>query len=157
MYNRLIKFMASGLGVGYFPVAPGTVGSLLGVGYWWSLTLLLPWAHWLVFVVGVLFAVWCAGEAAEILRRPDPSCVVIDEIAVMPLALAGLAMRPWPILIGFACFRLFDIWKPPPVRQAQDFSGGVGIVLDDLIAALYACGATHLILWAAMRITHHKF
>ncbi len=157
MYKRLIKFIASGFGAGYFPVAPGTAGSLLGVGYWWLLTLLLPWAHWLVFVAVVLFAVWCAGEAAEILRRPDPSCVVIDEIAAMPLALAGLAARPWPIIIGFACFRLFDIWKPPPVRESQHFSGGLGIVLDDLLAALYACGAAHAILWTVARISHRTF
>ncbi len=154
MRNRLIKFLAAGFGAGWFPVAPGTVGSLVGVGYWWLLCRCNPWAHWLIFAAGVLFAIWCAGEAAEILRRPDPSSVVIDEIAAMPLALAGLAMRPWEILLGFVCFRVFDVWKPPPVRQAEDFSGGLGIVLDDLLAALYACGAAHAIIWAVARLAH---
>ncbi len=100
MRKRLIKFIASGFGVGYAPVAPGTVGSLLGVGYWWLLTRGNVWVYWLVFAAGVVFAVWCAGEAAEALRRPDPPCVVIDEIAAMPLALAGLGVQPWKIVVG---------------------------------------------------------
>jgi phosphatidylglycerophosphatase A len=157
MRERLIKFIATGFGVGYAPIAPGTVGSLLGVGYWWLLTRGNVWVYWLVFAAGVAFAVWCAGEAAEALRRPDPPCVVIDEIAAMPLALAGLGVQPWKIVVGFLWFRLFDVWKPTPVRQTQAFSGGVGIVLDDLLAALYACGATHAVVWAVERIGHRSF
>jgi phosphatidylglycerophosphatase A len=152
MRDRLVKWIASGFGAGLVPVAPGTAGSLLGVGYWWLLTRASPWAYWLVFAAGVVFAVWCAGEAAELLRKPDPPCVVIDEIAVMPLVLAGVGMHPWQIVVGFLWFRLFDIWKPTPVRQAQAFSGGLGIVLDDLLAACYACGATHAVIWAVARM-----
>jgi len=157
MRDRLIKFLASGGGAGWSPVAPGTVGSVVGVGYWWLLRQGNAWAYWLVFAAGALFAVWCAGEAAELLRRPDPPSVVIDEIAAMPLALAGLAMRPGEILLGFVCFRIFDVWKPAPVRQAEHFSGGLGIVLDDLLAALYACGAAHAVIWAAARLAHRPF
>jgi phosphatidylglycerophosphatase A len=157
MRNRLIQFIASGFGAGYAPVAPGTVGSLLGVGYWWLLTRGNVWVYWLAFAAGVVFAVWCAGEAAEALRRPDPRCVVIDEIAAMPLALAGLGVQPWKIAVGFVCFRAFDVWKPAPVRQAEIFSGGIGIVLDDLFAAVYACGATHAVVWVVERIGHQSF
>jgi len=147
MRDRLIKFVASGFGVGYLPIAPGTAGSLLGVGYWWLLTRSQAWVYWVAFVVVLMFAVWCAGEAAEALRKPDPPCVVIDEIAVMPLVLAGIGIVWWKIALAFVLFRLFDVWKPPPVRQAQDFTGGLGIVLDDLLAAVYAWVATHWILW----------
>jgi phosphatidylglycerophosphatase A len=147
MRERMVKFFATGFGVGYLRTAPGTAGSLLGVGYWWLLTRGNPWIHWLVFVAGLVFAVWCAGEAAEALRKPDPSCVVIDEIAVMPLVLAGIGIVWWKIAVAFGLFRLFDIWKPWPVRQAQALTGGLGIVMDDFLAAIYACGATHGVVW----------
>jgi phosphatidylglycerophosphatase A len=56
------------------------------------------------------------------------------------------------VAVAFALFRLFDIWKPPPVRDAQDFSGGIGIVLDDLLAAAYACAGTHAVVWLAHKL-----
>jgi phosphatidylglycerophosphatase A len=151
MRERIVTFIASGLGIGYLPAAPGTAGSLLGVGYWWALTRSNPGIHWLTFIAVLVFAVWCAGEAAEVLRKPDPPCVVIDEIAVMPLALAGIGMVWWEIALAFGAFRLFDIWKPWPVRQAQVLTGGLGIVMDDVLAAAYACVVTHAIIWAAGR------
>jgi phosphatidylglycerophosphatase A len=154
MRNGLVKLFATGFGVGKLPVAPGTAGSVLGIAYWWSLTLLQPWAHWLVFMLAVLFAVWCAGEAAELLRKPDPVQVVIDEIVAIPLALAGVGPVWWKVVIGLAWFRVFDIWKPPPVRQAQAFSGGIGIVLDDLLAAVYACLTTHGVIWLLGHVKH---
>ena len=154
MRNWLVKFFATGFGVGKIPLAPGTAGSILGVAYWWSLTLLKPWAHWLVFVLAVVFAVWCAGEAAELIRKPDPPQVVIDEIVALPLALAGVGVVWWKIAIAFIWFRVFDILKPPPINQAQAFSGGVGIVLDDLLAALYACLTTHAIIWLVSHVKH---
>ncbi|HUJ09724.1 MAG TPA: phosphatidylglycerophosphatase A [Verrucomicrobiae bacterium] len=152
MRERLIRFLATGFGVGYIPAAPGTAGSVLGIGFWWALTQLRSaWLAGLVFVVAVVFAVWCAGAAAEAMRHPDPPSVVIDEIVAMPLAMMGVVGLWWHVLVAFALFRLFDIWKPPPVGDAQSFSGGIGIVLDDLLAAAYACLGTHLVVWAAGR------
>jgi phosphatidylglycerophosphatase A len=153
MRDRLVKFLATGFGAGNLPVAPGTAGSMVGVGYWWLLSRTGPWVEWPVVVLVLLLAVWCSGEAAVLFRKPDPSCVVIDEIVVMPLALAGLGFVWWKIALGFVWFRIFDIWKPPPVRQAQMFTGGLGIVLDDVLAALYACGTTHLVLWLVQRVS----
>jgi phosphatidylglycerophosphatase A len=152
MRERVVRFLATGLGVGYLPLMPGTFGSLLGLGYWWLLVRTgNVWVHWFGFIVGVAFAIWCAGEAAEAMRRPDPPVVVIDEIAAMPLALAGLDARLWEVALGFALFRLFDVIKPPPVREAEHFTGGLGIVLDDLIAAVYACAGTHAVVWVVER------
>ena len=154
MRNWLVRFFATGFGVGRFPFAPGTAGSILGVVYWWSLMYLQPWAHWLVFATAIAFAVWCSGEAAELFRKPDPPQVVIDEIVAMPLVLAGVGLVWWKVALGFVWFRVFDIWKPPPVRQAQAFSGGVGIVLDDLLAAVYACLTTHAVIWLLDHVKH---
>jgi len=86
--------------------------------------------------------------------NPNPPQVVIDEIVAMPLVLAGVGLVWWKVALGFVWFRVFDIWKPPPVRQAQVFSGGVGIVLDDLLAAAYACLTTHAVIWLLGHVRH---
>ncbi len=153
MLDRFVRFLATGFGVGSMPSAPGLAGSIVGLGYWW----LLWWSrdpliYWGVFIAVVLLAVWVAGEAAMSMGKSDPPSVVIDEIAVMPLALAGLGGTWWHVALAFVWFRVFDVWKPPPVRQAQDFAGGVGIVLDDVLAALYACGITHATVWCVAKL-----
>ncbi|MBI3876914.1 MAG: phosphatidylglycerophosphatase A, partial [Verrucomicrobia bacterium] len=114
MRDTLILWIAQGFGIGRVPFAPGTFGSLLGVGYWWLLTRGGSWVYWPVFVLGLLLAVWLSGAAAEILRKPDPANVVIDEICAMPLALAGIGHVWWHVVLGFVWFRVFDVWKPPP-------------------------------------------
>ena len=158
MRDRLIKFLATGFGVGYLPAAPGTAGSLVGVAFWWGLNQAHnPWLRGLLLVLAIGLAVWCAGEASEIMRHPDPPSVVIDEIVAIPLVLIGLGSRWWHIVVGFAMFRLFDIWKPSPVREAQNFTGGIGIVLDDLLAAAYACVATHGIVWLVSWMKHRAW
>ena len=155
MRERLIKFLATGFGAGYSPVAPGTAGSVVGIGFWWALNQQhLVWLRAVLMVLAVGFAIWCAGEASDILHHPDPPSVVIDEIVAMPLVLIGLGKTWWHVVLGFGMFRLFDVWKPTPVREAQDFSGGIGIVLDDLLAAAYACLAAHSVLWLAAWMKH---
>ncbi|MGD0017354.1 MAG: phosphatidylglycerophosphatase A [Verrucomicrobiia bacterium] len=148
MRERLILLFATGLGAGRSPVAPGTVGSIVGLGYWWLLVQLhSDYLYWLTFVAVAAFAVWCGGEAAKIIHHNDPPCVVIDEICVVPLALAGLGTVWWMVVVAFVLFRVFDIWKPRPIRQVERWPGGVGIVADDVLAALYACAATHGVAW----------
>jgi phosphatidylglycerophosphatase A len=155
MRDRLVKFLATGFGVGYLPVAPGTAGSLVGIGFWWALNQTQHlWLRGLLLVLAIALAIWCAGAAAELMHHPDPSSVVIDEIVAMPLVMIGLGARWWHVVVAFALFRLFDIWKPPPVRDAEDFSGGIGIVLDDLFAAAYACVATHLVVYLVSLVKH---
>ena len=148
MRDRLILQFATGLGAGRLPVAPGTAGSIVGLGYWWLLVQLHSgYLYWLTFMAVVAFAVWCGGEAAKIMRHDDPPSVVIDEICAVPLALAGLGTVWWMVAVAFVLFRLFDIWKPTPIRQVQRWPGGVGIVADDVLAAAYACAATHGVAW----------
>jgi phosphatidylglycerophosphatase A len=152
MRDRLIKFIATGLGTGLAPVAPGTVGSLLGVGYWWFLANLHnPWLYWGITVTAAGGAIWVAGEAAKLYGQEDPSCVVIDEIVALPVALALVVPVWWAVALGFVFFRLFDVWKPWPVRQSQSLPGGLGIVVDDVLAAGYACALTHAAVWLLSR------
>ncbi|MEI6084020.1 MAG: phosphatidylglycerophosphatase A [Verrucomicrobiota bacterium] len=139
----MVKFLATGFGIGYIPKAPGTFGSILGIGLWWLLKDYLPY-----HAILILAAVWIAGAAAKQMNDPDPSSVVIDEIVGMPIALAGITPVWWQIAVGFAAFRLFDIWKPFPIRQSQQLPGGWGIVVDDLLAGICACLTTHAIAWS---------
>ena len=148
MRDRLVKLLATGLGTGYVPKMPGTAGAVLGVGVW--LLIQRAGTHWAwgVFAGVVLLAIWIAGVAERLFGQPDPSCVVIDEIVGMPVALAGITPVWWLVLTGFAAFRLFDIWKPFPIRQSQKLPGGWGIVVDDLLAGGLACAVTHAVAWA---------
>lgn len=137
--DRLFMFIASGAYTGCLPRAPGTWGSLLGVVLWLGLRRfeLIPY----LAVVAVLFVIGtaCAGAAEKILDRGDPGMVVIDEIVGQLLALAAAPFHPAAILCGFLLFRLFDILKPFPVGWLDShIHGGLGIMLDDVIAGLYA-------------------
>jgi phosphatidylglycerophosphatase A len=147
MRNRFVRFLATGFGAGNLPMAPGTAGSLVGVGWWWFLTHAGGPLYWMLTTGLVFAAVWIAGQAAQQIGEKDPACVVIDELVAIPVAFVGLTS--WWLLLAFALFRLFDIWKPWPIRQSQHLPGGWGIVVDDLLAASYAGGLTHLIVWAA--------
>jgi phosphatidylglycerophosphatase A len=146
MRERLIILLATGLGLGRLPFAPGTFGSVLGLWYWWLLTRLPgELTQWIAVVAGILFAVWCTGVAARLLGRHDPPQVVLDEIVAIPVAFALLspASPVWQILVAFVLFRVFDVWKPLVIRDAQKLPGGLGIVMDDLLAAALACVATY--------------
>ena len=148
MRERLLKLVATGLGAGYVPRAPGTAGSLVGLVYWWLLVQFHnDYLYVAVLAAGVAFAVWCAGAAAKLIGHPDPPCVVIDEIAVMPLALVGVDVdfKIWKVVLAFALFRAFDVWKPGVVGRLQKIPGGLGIVMDDVAAAVCAAVITQML------------
>lgn len=145
--QRVILLFATGLGLGYIPGAPGTYGSLLGIPlavvFFRQGSLLGAFS----LVVFVLFSTWAAGKAEEIFRQPDPSRVVIDEIAGMALTLFLIPPAMEHIIIGFVLFRIFDIVKVGPVKWANDrLKGGIGIVADDLVAGVVANLLLRLIL-----------
>lgn len=134
-------FLALGGGSGLAPRAPGTFGSLVGVALY-ALMAALPLPVYLVLTLS-LFALGiplCA-RTARALGVHDHPAIVWDEVAAMPVALIG-AGGDWRwMVLGFALFRLFDIWKPGPIRWAdRRVHGGLGIMLDDLGAALLAAG-----------------
>ena len=129
-------------GCGYSSKAPGTVGSAAAIGI---AILIEHFAGWppplfaaLAAVVS-LPAIWAAGETARQSGKKDPQFVVVDEVVGQWLALAGARTLNWKAwLAAFLLFRLFDIWKPFPVRQLELLPGGWGIVADDLMAGVYA-------------------
>jgi len=129
-------FLALGFGSGLAPVAPGTFGSLVGLALHIGLSrfLALP-AYTLAVVVLAAAGVWLCGRAARALGGADPGAVVWDEIVGMLVALAGMPHHWSWWLAGFLLFRVFDIAKPWPVSWAdRRLSGGLGIMMDDLLA-----------------------
>ena len=147
-----VLWLATGLGFGYSPVAPGTVGALWGLPLAWLLvTRMATWQQ-----IGLISALCIVGvpictSAAKQLGRKDPKEVVWDEIVTVPITFlfvdVRLISRPEILLIGFVLHRIFDITKPPPVRNLERLPDGAGIVADDVAAGIYSCLALHALLW----------
>lgn len=140
-------------GVGRFLPAPGTWGSLLGLGYAASLVLGLKLGSIEVLglsAVSSYLAVAICGEAEVRLGRSDPGEIILDEFVAMPLCFLGWSELTVGIsngvvlLAGFTLFRFFDIVKPLGISRLQRWPAGWGVVVDDLAAALATCGALHL-------------
>lgn len=141
----MIKWIAVGFGTGLSPVMPGTVGTLVGVPLAWGVMQIAAVEGQIaVCVVLTLLAIPICGLAEGIIGGKDPGCIVADEYLTLPITVIGLT-SPWALLSGFVFHRIFDITKPPPIRQLQHFHGGLGIVVDDFLAALIALGINHLV------------
>ena len=143
--RSLSIWIATGLGAGYFPVAPGTAGSAVGLALVIAFrqTSLKPLglAVCLATFTGLLFVlgVWSAGKAEKVFGRVDPRQVVIDEVAGQIITFIATPRIAWTGLIaGFILFRAFDVVKPFPAGRAERFPGGWGIMLDDAVAGLYS-------------------
>jgi len=144
----LCRLLASGLGAGRCPVAPGTAGTLAAVPVAWALAHLPSAAHVLLLLATLPAVAWVCGRAARADGRSDPEWIVLDEIVGYCYAVALLPATPGVLALGFALFRLFDIVKPPPVGWLdRRISGGWGILLDDVAAGLMTRGVLAVIPW----------
>jgi len=158
-------------GVGYFPIAPGTLGSLVGVLLFMAIRtftrdLIVPYAfrHQLnfftlqsidsavmlvVILLVTLGGIWAASRAESLFRKKDPGAVVIDEVSGQMIALLSTSLlfgSVWSVFSAFTLFRAFDIWKPYPVRRLEALESGLGIMLDDVGAGLYATIANTILI-----------
>ncbi len=143
----MIKRLATGFGFGFSPVMPGTVGTLWGLPLAWAVMQIpLLAAQIIVCAALTLLAVpLCAAAEKKLGKGKDPGCIVADEYLTLPICFLGLPFTPGVLVAGFVLHRLFDITKPPPIYQLQRIKGGVGIVVDDLVAALFALACNHLL------------
>lgn len=139
-FERFCRFFATGFGAGYTPKAPGTAGAVIGIPVGLAINQAPgPGASFLLLLLGVVFSCVCAHVTEKSLGLKDPQVVVIDEIIGMAISLWLLPASVTVILVQFVLFRLFDIYKPFPVKQMEDiFRGGAGIVLDDVMAGILA-------------------
>jgi len=153
-HEKLAVQLATGLGIGMIPVAPGTFGTLLGLPLAWLIDILPGFRIQLAAIIVVcLGAVLICDIAIKALGRgKDPGCVVLDEIVAMPITFFLIPINNlWVAAAGFVLFRVFDIAKPPPARQLESLPGGLGVMADDWAAAVYANLALRLLLWGWSR------
>lgn len=151
---KLIMFIATGAYTGYLPKAPGTWGTLVALPLNFLLIKLSPEGYGISLLIVFVIGVYTAGSAEKILDRKDPGSIVIDEIIGMLIALIAAPTQPLIWLLAFLLFRFFDIIKPWPVSWAdRHLNGGLGIVMDDVLAGGYAWLALHGILLLLPRLS----
>ena len=154
--RRAVLAAATGLGSGYMPVASGTWGGLVGMALYLAI---VPWftpaAYGMVAVLAAFAAIPVATAAEGMFRKKDDGRIVIDEVIGSLVTMIGtwdpgrsFGRQAAVLGIGFVLARLFDVLKPFPAHRLQSLRGGVGIVADDFVAAVYSCIALHLGLWA---------
>jgi len=158
-------FIATGLGAGFIPFGPGTWGSIVGLLIAYGLiavfgadALLLQNILIAAGLVSAALGVWAGHRAEKIFDRKDASQIVIDEVCGQIISFVFIApylvrLGPqwrWWMVAGFALFRAFDIFKPYPINRLQDLSGGFGVVMDDVLAGIYAAVLLSLLLMLAV-------
>jgi phosphatidylglycerophosphatase A len=137
--KHFILLLGTGFGVGYSPVAPGTLGTLIAIPVYYFLSN-IPSPLYEITLVGFLFlSVWVSGNAEIFFGKKDDQRIVIDEIIGFLITMVWVPKTIRFLIIGFFLFRFFDILKPFPIRRLEKgFKGGFGVVLDDVVAGVYA-------------------
>jgi phosphatidylglycerophosphatase A len=143
--TRLTVVLGTGLGLGCSPFAPGTVGALLGIPLVWGCRQAGGWEAQSILALGLaLLAIPICGRTEMVFGRKDDRRIVADEYLTFPICMLGLPFNPWMVAFAFLSNRLCDILKPPPAAGLQRLKGGTGVVVDDVIAALYSLAINHV-------------
>lgn len=151
--NKFAVWLSTGFGLGYSPLIPGTVGTVLGIPLVWAIQRggeqighAIPFQIVTAGLLSLIAIPICtAGERAA--GHKDPHCVVADEYLTFPISMIGLPFSPLMIAIAFVTNRILDILKPFPARQLQALPAGWGITLDDVFSASYSLVLNHLAFW----------
>lgn len=144
--NQLIMAIATGLYAGKIKKAPGTWGSLAAFVPWFFIKDVPIGSYLLILVAVFILGFFVSGTAEKLLDSPDAGCIVIDEFLGMFITLLAAPDSPAAWILGFVLFRIFDIFKPFPVSWFdQHIHGGIGIMMDDVIAGIYALISLQLI------------
>ena len=145
---RLAFAIATVFKAGYIPIAPGTVGSIIGLLVFWLIKDYASFTIEMFVAVALFFAgVWASTIVEQVLERHDPGVVIVDEVVGMLVALMLLPPTITVMFLAFLLFRVFDIIKPYPARWCEQLSRGWGIMTDDIVAGLYVNVLIHIILW----------
>jgi phosphatidylglycerophosphatase A len=144
--NHFFLLFSTGFGVGYSPVAPGTLGTLIAIPVYYFLSA-IPSPIYEITLIGFFFlSVWISENAEIFFGKKDDQRIVIDEMMGFLITMLWVPKATHFIVIGFFLFRLFDILKPFPIRRLERrLKGGFGVVLDDVIAGIYANIILHFI------------
>jgi phosphatidylglycerophosphatase A len=136
--NYLILILATGLGVGFSPLVPGTMGTLIAVPICLIFSAIPFPLHELTIVTFFFLSIWISDKAERYWGKKDDPRIVIDEIMGFLITMLWVPQTAFFIMIGFFLFRFFDILKPPPIHRLEKVNGGYGVVLDDVLAGVYA-------------------
>lgn len=139
--------IAFGFGAGLAPVAPGTFGTLVAIPLYWMMTYLPISVYFIVVLAGFILGVYVCGKVSDDLGVADYGGIVWDEVVGYWVTMSLVPLNLTTMLLGFVLFRLFDIYKPYPISWVdRTIGGGLGIMLDDILAGLAACLVLHLCL-----------
>lgn len=153
MCTHPAHWLAFGFGSGLAKKAPGTFGTLVGFPLFMLIADVALYQQWLIIALLFLAGIYICKKAGESLGVADHGSIVWDEIVAMMLVLTFTPVSWQWWVIAFLAFRLFDIWKPAPIRQCDaTFKNGFGVMLDDLLAAVYAIGIIQFLLWIKIPI-----
>lgn len=154
--KRLAYLLATCLGTGYSPVAPGTAGTLFALLVFSFFGQLQGWTLLLLLVALFFIGVWASTLVEKDSGKHDAQLINIDEFVGMGLSILWFpdSIRLWTLVLGFVFFRLFDITKPYPVNISQNAPRGWGVMLDDVIAGVYANLSLRLVLWLYALLSH---
>jgi phosphatidylglycerophosphatase A len=136
VFKSLIKVISTFFYTGYFPLIPGTAGSIAGLGIYFLIKNNIS-VYCLTLAGLLILGFWSSGRQEQLMQKKDPSCVVIDEVCGMLLSLIFLPYNIKLVIIAFLIFRILDTLKPFPVGRLERMKGGPGIMLDDIAAGIY--------------------
>jgi phosphatidylglycerophosphatase A len=143
-----VHLLAFGFGSGLSPVAPGTMGTLVAIPIYWLLSFFPTWFYLLAVALALIAGIWICGQSAKQLGVHDHGGIVWDEIVGYLITMIAAPSGLLWIVLGFALFRLFDIWKPWPIYILDHkVSGGFGIMIDDVVAGIYALIVMQILAW----------
>lgn len=147
VWTNPIHFIACGFGIGAMPIAPGTFGTLIGVVFYLMLAHLSLPAYLLITIVLFIIGVFITDITNRDFGTHDHPAPVWDEIVGFLFVMIALPNRWYFILLGFILFRIFDVWKPWPIKWVEHLPGGLGVMADDFVAAIYAWILLWIIYW----------
>ncbi|MFH1102922.1 MAG: phosphatidylglycerophosphatase A [Pseudomonadota bacterium] len=144
--EKSVIFLATGCYAGKIPVAPGTFGSAVGLPLCYFLSRIDLRYSFVIILALIALSILIAHRAQRFFEKKDPGDIVIDEVSGIVVTFFGLPFDVYHVVFGFLLFRVMDIFKPYPIRLIdQRVSGGKGIVLDDVMAGVYANVATRIL------------
>ncbi|HSB04516.1 MAG TPA: phosphatidylglycerophosphatase A [Thermodesulfobacteriota bacterium] len=144
--NRFFILIATGLGAGFSPIVPGTMGTLVAIPFYYFVSSIPPPVYELTLLAFFFFSSWISNQAERYWGKKDDRRIVIDEIMGFLVTMLWIPRSPLFMVVGFILFRFFDILKPFPIRRLERVRSGYGVVLDDVLAGIYSNIALHLVM-----------
>src|SRR4030042_1106891 len=144
--NSFVLLSATGLGAGFSPIVPGTMGTLLAIPFYYFVSPIPSPLYELTLVAFFFFSSWISDQAERYWGKKDDRRIVIDEVMGFLATMLWIPRSPLFIVAGFILFRFFDILKPFPLRRLERVRSGFGVVLDDVLAGVYSNIALHLVI-----------